>query len=172
MRPGRKGLAPLPPLSANGRWHQMGPRSSRHAGNYLSFANYMMRAKAEHMAAGGTDGTWSYELDVAGKHASGQSTATPGGAARQSCRLMSSGVRTCSSETNLSDPGGVAVAGVFFLLREIEISAARVGHVTFAPDGVSASWLLPSSKTDVRAVGATREWDCCCSIPGLGRPAP
>ena len=50
-------------------------------------------------------------------------------------------------------PVDFAVAGTFFLLREIELAAARVGHVTVAAHGSSATWLLPKSKTDCRAVG-------------------
>ena len=61
-------------------------------------------------------------------------------------------------------PVDFAVAGTFFLLREIELAAARVEHVKLSADGLSVDWLLPTSKTDPRAVGVTRTWDCCCYV--------
>ena len=67
-------------------------------------------------------------------------------------------------------PADFAVAGSFFLLREIEIAAARVGHVTLGADGLSVAWVLPKSKTDCRAVGVSRSWDCCCAVAAF-RPA-
>ena len=57
-------------------------------------------------------------------------------------------------------PADFTVAGTFFLMREIELAASRVGHVNLAADRLSVTWLLPKSKTDHRAVGISRMWDC------------
>ena len=67
-------------------------------------------------------------------------------------------------------PTDFVVAGTFFLLREIELAAAKVEHVKLSEDGLSVDWLLPTSKTDPRAVGVTRSWDCCCYVESF-RPA-
>ena len=76
-------------------------------------------------------------------------------------------------------PTDFCTVGVFFLLREAEIAAARYEHLAFSDRcpsshgaGGSASLLLPSSKTDPRAVGITRTWDCCCSAGSLSTICP
>ena len=69
-------------------------------------------------------------------------------------------------------PFDCVVCGTLFLLLEIELSAARGGHVSIAEDRSSATWLLPTSKTDPRAVGVSRSWDCTCSVPGMKRVCP
>ena len=59
------------------------------------------------------------------------------------------------------------------MLREIEIAAAKMGNVTFvSPEHTSATWSLPSSITDCRAVGVTRTLDCMCNIQSLDGICP
>ena len=50
----------------------------------------------------------------------------------------------------------------WWLLREIEASNAQVSHVTIDQRNKLAHWCLPSSKTDMEALGATRTHACCC----------
>ena len=69
-------------------------------------------------------------------------------------------------------PADAVISGAYFMLREIELSAAMYSHVNISADGRSASWLLPTSKQDCRAVGITRTWDCICDLPVLGRSCP
>ena len=69
-------------------------------------------------------------------------------------------------------PVDCVIAGTLFLLREIELLAARRCHITIAEDQRSVTWLLPTSKTDPRAVGVSRSWDCICSMPGMGGICP
>ena len=148
------------------------------AGRYLSFDNYINRAKAEHLALGLVGaGAWSAELERAVKD-SIRSVNRGAGTSRQSQPLDATKV----AELDLCDEPAVeagpiaptdwCTVGCFFLLREIEISAARTGHVTMAADCSWATMLLPTSKTDVRAVGVSRTYDCCCSAPGLARACP
>ena len=59
-------------------------------------------------------------------------------------------------------PGRMLCAGTFWVLREIELSFAKVRHISIAPDG-SVSWDLPVSKTDPAAIGCTRSWACVCA---------
>ena len=56
------------------------------AGGYLSFDNYMLRAKAEHVVAEGANGEWSRALDRACKDCM-RSVGRGAGAARQSSPL-------------------------------------------------------------------------------------
>ena len=49
-------------------------------------------------------------------------------------------------------PDDCMIAGTFCLLREIELAAARYGHLTVGKDRRSVTWLLPTSKTDPQAV--------------------
>ena len=46
-------------------------------------------------------------------------------------------------------PADFVVAGVFFLLREVELAATLVWYVTMSPDRCSATWLLPTSTTAI-----------------------
>ena len=47
-------------------------------------------------------------------------------------------------------------------MREIELSLALRQHVVFDELQSRVSWLLPCSKTDSKALGKTRSWDCVC----------
>jgi hypothetical protein len=56
--------------------------------------------------------------------------------------------------------------GAHFLLREIELAGIRCHHCCIAPDlcgRKELSLLLPVSKVDPEALGATRTLFCCCS---------
>ena len=55
------------------------------------------------------------------------------------------------------------VAGSWFMLREVELSAARAEDITFEPGSKpNVRWLLPASKADAKAVGVTRCHGCLC----------
>ena len=56
------------------------------------------------------------------------------------------------------------IVASWWLLREIEASRARVRHVTLDFGTKTAAWLLPSSKTDVVALGAVRKHSCSCTV--------
>ena len=62
------------------------------------------------------------------------------------------------------------MAGCFWLLREIELSTAKLGAVTFqdGPGCGLAYWDLPVSKSDVEALGKVRVLECAC--PSLACP--
>ena len=148
------------------------------AAGYKSFDNYMGRAKAEHIALGPAGGDWTPSLDRSAKDAI-RSVLRGVGKVRQSTPLDPVSVfRLRLPESPLcprgpSAPCDFAVAGTLFLLREIELSAAKVGHVSFpSPPHSSVTWLLPSSKTDPRAVGVSRTLDCMCGLAELGGICP
>ena len=52
---------------------------------------------------------------------------------------------------------------LFFCVREIELSLALRKHVVIDTDGQRVTWLLPCSKTDPKALGKSRTWDCVCN---------
>ena len=143
------------------------------AAGYRSFDNYIGRAKAEHIALG-TDagGEWSHSLDRASKDAM-RSVARGIGKARQSTPIDIVAISRLALPSEPLIPGGpispaeFAMAGTLFMLREIELAAARTNHITIHDSHASASWLLPSSKTDCRAVGVTRTLDCMCGVVEL-----
>ena len=148
------------------------------AGNYLSFDNYMARAKSEHLSLGIVGpGSWSHELSAAAADAC-RSCARGTGTSRQSKPLDAIGVAGLQiGDAPLVVGGPVAprdfaVAGCFFLLREVELAAAMASHVTVASDDSSATWLLPSTKTDPRAVGVCRTWECCCGLVAMAPACP
>ena len=67
------------------------------------------------------------------------------------------------------------LAGAWWLTREIELSAAPAHMVTFhAGEGgrLAATWLLPASKTDTRALGVARTHGCCCGVGMFGNACP
>ena len=115
------------------------------AGGYMSFDNYAMRAKSEHlsMALVGP-GAWTAELSAALRSAI-RSCGRGVGSSRQSKPLDPVAVAALElPDTPLNVNGPVApsdfaVAGCFFLTREVELAAARVAHITFSPDSQSVT---------------------------------
>lgn len=57
----------------------------------------------------------------------------------------------------------MAVLGTFFLTRELEMASAAASHFTMNCLAGEITWDLPVSKTDTRALGATRTWGCTCA---------
>ena len=57
------------------------------------------------------------------------------------------------------------------MLRELEISCAKVCHLEVDAIHFWVDWTLPASKTDVRALGKVRRWECVCS-GDFTRPCP
>ena len=149
------------------------------ASGYKSFENYMGRAKGEHISLGPlAGGDWTPSLDRAAKDAT-RSVLRGVGRVRQSTPLDPIPVHRLNVPSTPFSPNGplspsdFAIAGTLFLLREIELSAAQVGHVTFPlPEHSAVTWLLPSSKTDPRAVGVSRTLDCMCDISEMGGICP
>lgn len=142
------------------------------AGRYLSYDNYVLRAKSAHMERGGTDGLWTQELAIAVKETI-RSVGRGAGAARQSLPvdLMAIAKLCISDEPVVNDgplgPCDLVTIGCMLLMREIELSAAEASSIVVLPGSKSITWHLPSSKTDPRALGVYRSWDCTCGITGL-----
>ena len=155
------------------------------AGKYQSFDNYASRAKAAHILLGDSSGgRWTAELDRVLTDTR-RSVNRGVGSSRQSQPIDPCAVASLELPDSPLVPRGplapcdFAIVGIFFLLREIELSSAMLSHVSFSPcaslanaSSGSASLLLPTSKTDIKALGATRTWDCVCRVPNLGPVCP
>ena len=139
------------------------------AGKYVSFGNYMGRAKAEHIATFESHKCpWTEELSVAIRNAS-RSVTRGLGASRQSSPLDVHRVHSLQLSTDPVVPGGpispthFATLGIFFLAREAEITCAAWADVSIDESRSEITWRLPVSKTDPRALGTSRTWGCVCA---------
>jgi len=129
---------------------------------FRSFANYLSANKLAHIRLGHP---WTAQLDLIAKE-SARSVNRGIGPARQSAALdlvATHGLALGHGPVVPSgpcSPGLMVCLGAFWLTREIEISTARAAHWSFTDTQVS--WLLPVSKADPMALGATRTWGCLC----------
>lgn len=138
------------------------------ARGYRSFPNYLTKAKQHHIRI---TGSWPILLDQEAREVK-RSVRRGLGPSRQSEPLQVEKVAELPTEQlSASEPivsGGpigawnLAVLGVFFILREIELSLSLASSVTLNFVTKVVSWLLPSSKTDSAALTTTREWRCLC----------
>ena len=138
------------------------------AGKYCSYANYIGRAKAEHIATYHIHKQhWTEELSVAVRDAT-RSVLRGLGTARQSSPIDVQKVYALSLSSAPMSPGGpisptsFAVLGIFFMTREIEITCAGFSDLRLDVVRNELTWRLPVSKTDARALGTTRTWGCVC----------
>ena len=64
----------------------------------------------------------------------------------------------------------ISSLAVLFLLREVEVSTARLSAWTFDHAATEVTWFLLGSKTDHMALGVRRSWACLCDVPELACP--
>ena len=70
-------------------------------------------------------------------------------------------------------PCGAACLGAWWLVRSIEMTAAKVKHMTLDDKLLRVHWALPASKTDIQALGISRSHRCLCtSHPDLMKICP
>ena len=71
-------------------------------------------------------------------------------------------------------PRNAIVAGLWFLLREVEPSTTRTCMLTIVTKTdctARATWRLPASKADQAAMGVARSHFCSCPPKGSPRPS-
>ena len=131
---------------------------------YRSFANYVSNIKQMHIKAGYA---WTPQHEL--EQRQGARSVTRGqGPPRQAAPFDDGAVAALEVGTQPVcaggpiNPVGTVVLGAAFLLREIEVAYARLGHLDFDACSMKATLLLPVSKTDVTAVGCSRSWGCTC----------
>ena len=138
-------------------------------GGYRSAMQYLDLAKQEHIRLGHC---WTEQHAQAYKVCA-RSCKRGLGSAKQAAALPLGRLHEID-EGKVSVPSGPTkpvtstIVASWWLLRELEASRARVRHITLQADTRTVSWLLPSSKTDVAALGATRRHSCSCSVLQAG----
>ena len=142
------------------------------AGGYRSYPNYVAIVKSMHIDEGYD---WSHML----QHTSSwitRSVLRGIGPERQSCcfdvpRLCDL-PRTSAPLVTMgpSNPHHLSLLAVLFILREIEVTTARVAAWTFSDEDMTITWHLPSSKSDHLALGVQRTLPCMCGLDALPCP--
>ncbi len=134
-------------------------------GGYRSFAPYVAKAKEVHLLGGFA---WSPLLDLVVKKAC-YSVSRGVGLARQSqpFDLLQAVDAVNAGRVDLAADAPIGwcnflIVGTFFIMREIEIAFAVVGHVRIDLAQQKVTLLLPVSKKDPKAVGCERSWACLC----------
>ena len=132
---------------------------------YRSAMQYLDLAKQEHIQRGHP---WTAQHMLAYKVCA-RSCRRGLGPAKQASALPLDKLATLDQASCSVSSGPVpavtsTIVASWWLLREIEASRARVRHVTLDFGTRTAAWLLPSSKTDVLALGAVRKHSCSCTV--------
>ena len=135
-------------------------------GGYRSYTNYVSIIRSHHLEAGHL---WCPLL----AHTSAwvtRSVLRGIGPERQSCafnvKKLFSLPRPPLPLVSMgpSDPIRMAIMAILFLLREVEITTARISSWKFNTEAMEITWLLPGSKSDHMALGVQRTLPCFCGI--------
>ena len=132
--------------------------------NYRSAELYLDAAKQTHIELGFT---WSQQLALAARQARRACRRGRGPAKQAQPLPMTKLALLPHYEQPVSDdapcfPVRSTLIASWWLLREIEASNARVQHIKLDLRGRLVHWRLPSSKTDIEALGAIRTHACSC----------
>ncbi|CAE7481466.1 PAPP5 [Symbiodinium natans] len=133
-------------------------------GGYRSAVQYMEVAKQEHIGLGHP---WTEKLQQTYRAAKRSCMRGLGPAKQASALPMGRLAGFSSSEpmatSGPTSPARSTIISSWWMLRELEASRAKIEHLTFDHVNKTVTWLLPSSKTDVAALGASRKHSCACS---------
>ena len=143
------------------------------AGGCRSVENYLSKVKDLHIGEGFD---WSVCLERAFRK-SKRAVNRGIGPARQSAALnLVAAFKALEGRTHdpVCDRGHVGlrnliVVGCFWMLRELEVSCAKVCHLEVDMVHSWVDWTLPVSKTDIKPLSKRRRWECVCS-GNLTRP--
>lgn len=131
---------------------------------YRSFAQYVSRLRELHIRMGFT---WTPQHALEAQ--AGIRSVTRGqGPARQSAPVAVDALRGLGAPADPLATGGFVgpidaiILGAAFVLREIELAAARYRHMTVDHAARTVTLELPVSKTDVCGIGCARNWGCVC----------
>ena len=135
------------------------------AANYRSAANYLEAAKRKHIEAGHP---WSDQLRQAARMAV-RSAKRNIGPSKQAEPLELEALATLRIRASFDAegplcPGRACLIAAWWLLREVEVSHAKVGHVNTDWVKKEVSLLLPNSKSDPLALGTSRAHSCSCKV--------
>ena len=136
------------------------------AGGYRSYDNYASADMQKHIEEGHPVGP---DLRLAIKKTA-RAVARGQGPTKQAATFNLNAVATFM--TDVGDPmapiilGGpcwpfaLMIVGAFFLLRELELAAAKLMGLTVCVSSRRVDWFLPVSKMDARGHGCARSWTC------------
>ena len=133
-------------------------------GGYRSTKNYMSAVKEKHIEAGFS---WNDQLELAG-HRFVLSTTRGMGPGRQSSPLPFMKIVGMSFGPEFEvtaypvNPGAMLVITTFFLMRELEVAAAKYSDLKLDSTTKSITMHLSVSKNDPEAKGCDRTWNCTC----------
>ena len=135
------------------------------AANYRSAANYLEAAKRKHIEGGHP---WSDQLRQAARMAI-RSAKRDIGPSKQAEpleleALATYRVKAAHDPEGPLCPGRACLLASWWLLREVEASHAKLGHVSIDWSKKEASLLLPNSKSDPMALGTSRAHSCSCKV--------
>ena len=131
---------------------------------YRGAMKYGTAIKQLHIAHGYT---WSDQLDLALARFN-RSTTRGAGPSRQSEPLPFDKVAELNLEDALTNtkypvnPSAMVTLSTFFLLRELEVAAARVEDLMINTQSLEVKMRLSMSKNDPMAKGCERAWRCTC----------
>ena len=139
-------------------------------GGHRAFRSFAGKAREVHILEGHP---WDEELDLARRKAS-LSVLRGLGVARQSAPFdIVLALNVCKENKVIFPPGApvgwsnLITMATFFIMRELEVAAALASHIQIDNEISKVTLRLPISKTDSRAAGCSRSWDCLC--PSSGR---
>lgn len=144
------------------------------AGGYRSTKNYLHAIKVMHVDQGHA---WTDELILAGSRFTA-STLRGMGPSRQSEPIdfaAAADVDFGPDPMFLNGPIGtncLITLGVFFLLRELELSTALRTNVRINKVNETVTMRLSASKRDPLAIGVERTWGCVCTPTSNRRACP
>ena len=142
------------------------------AGDFRSFPNYITSIKSHHLDEGHS---WGGVLAHVTTWVS-RSVSRGIGPPRQSAPLPMTKVMALNKSyaplvaDGPCNPQATFLLAAIFLLREVEMSATRMEHLSFESEQQVLTWQLSSSKTDPEAHGVERSWGCLCGSPQLPCP--
>ena len=135
---------------------------------YRSFANYLTRAKEQHIQM---FQEWGPDLVLEGRRSVRSVTRGIGPVAQRTPldidRIMQGQLEEPLDWHPLTDQGPIGphqlvLVGTFFMLREAEASLLLTGNVKIDEMTQTVTLKLPSSKTDPAAASVDRSWGCLC----------
>ena len=133
-------------------------------GAYKSFKNYLSRVKECHTEAGHP---WTTQLQNTFRKCTRSVLRGLGGPTRSEAFDFDAVIQHLSLNDQGNGPDSpesplaAVLIGVYFLLRELELSAIDMEDVSFTESSITLS--LPVSKVDWQAKGCRRTWSCVCS---------
>ena len=144
-------------------------------GGYRAYKTYQSKAKDMHILA---SFAWGVQLDLAFRK-SALSVLRGLGVSRQSAPLDLTLALQKATEQDFHWDGGAPVGWAnllvlptYFVMREIEVTAALAALVSIDEASKKVTLRLPDTKTDYKAVGCSRSWACLCSQERPRRDCP